>query len=254
MKIQYCSDLHLEFPENKSFFRENPLHKTGDILILGGDIIPFSEIDKHSEFFDFLSDRYQSVYWIPGNHEYYGSDITDRSGILSEKIRNNISLINNFTKIEAGIKFIFSTLWSHISPANEYVISQSISDFDAIKFCGNRLTTAHINELHKTAKEFIMQELQKKDNKQTIIVSHHVPTMLNYPLHYKGSLLNDAFAVELYDLIADTQPNYWIYGHHHTNTPSFKIGRTEMLTNQLGYVQSGEHLNFDRGAYIEVRE
>jgi hypothetical protein len=91
---------------------------------------------------------------------------------------------------------------------------------------------------------FLKQELKSTTTKK-FVVTHHVTTYMHYPVEYKGSILNEAFAVELFDLIEATGPDAWIYGHHHGNTPDFKIGKTQMLTNQLGYVKYGEHLGFD---------
>lgn len=59
----------------------NPIIKPeGEILLLGGDIIPFHEIEEENDFFNFLSDSFEHTYWIPGNHEYYRSNISERTG------------------------------------------------------------------------------------------------------------------------------------------------------------------------------
>ncbi|CAN0491524.1 unnamed protein product, partial [Phaeothamnion confervicola] len=84
MKIQYCSDLHLEIRENVFFLKQNPLIPSAEILLLAGDIIPFNQIHKIDFFFDFISEHFKVVYWLPGNHEYYHSDLAKRSGILHE--------------------------------------------------------------------------------------------------------------------------------------------------------------------------
>ena len=37
MKIQFVSDLHLEFPDNRAWLAAHPLEVTGDILLIAGD-------------------------------------------------------------------------------------------------------------------------------------------------------------------------------------------------------------------------
>jgi len=244
MVLQYCSDLHLEFRENKQFLNQHPLQPKAEILILAGDIVPFIEMDKHKDFFNYISDSFKLTYWLPGNHEYYYSDASERSGYINEKIRHNIFLANNISVQQDDVRLIFSTLWSRISPANEWQIERSINDFQVIKFNGHFFSASNVNQLHSDSLDFIEKELRLKNSDKTVVISHHVPTFLNFPSLYKGSNLNEAFVVELFPLIESSNINYWIYGHHHNNTPNFNIGNTVLLTNQLGYVRNQENLNF----------
>jgi predicted phosphohydrolase len=253
MKIQYCSDLHLEFPENRNFLKSNPLKPAGDILVLAGDIVPFVEMDKHSAFFDHLADNFETTYWIPGNHEYYHSDISERSGMLNEKIRSNVLLINNQAVEVNKTKLIFSTLWAHISPVHEWKIKKNMSDFHVITYQGKPFSTDTFNQLHEESRAFLATALQNIEDCETIVVTHHVPTLINYPQRYEESLLNEAFVVELFDLIEGSGIDYWMYGHTHANTQSFTIGNTQMLTNQLGYVEYNEHQDFDIAKTISIK-
>ncbi|MDP2388370.1 MAG: metallophosphoesterase [Bacteroidota bacterium] len=252
LKIQYCSDLHLEFRENKEFLKANPLKAEGDILLLAGDIVPFAEMNKHDAFFNEISDKFETVYWIPGNHEYYYFDAAMKSGSFNEKIRSNLFLVNNCALLQNNLRLIFSTLWSKISPAYEWQIERGMSDFQVIKYNGSRFSTSQFNQFHNESRDFIEHEITKDHAGKTIVVTHHAPTFMNYPEKYKGDVLSEAFAVELFDLIEPSNIDYWIYGHHHTNTSDFNIGNTKMLTNQLGYVKYNENPTFVNNKIIII--
>lgn len=252
MKIQYASDLHLEFPENREFLRKNPLIPEGDILLLAGDVVPFHLISLHNDFFSYVSDHFQETFWIPGNHEYYGFDVTEKGSAFHEKVLPNVHLLHNMAVARDGIRFIFSTLWGHITPDHEGPIERNMSDFHRIRDGGQRFSAASFNRLHHESLSFITSELEIESEDQTVVVTHHVPTLSHYPREYRESVLNQAFVVELFDLITGSAPDYWIYGHHHRNTPDFFIGPTRMLTNQAGYVVYGEQRTFDPAKVIEI--
>ena len=244
MIVQYCSDLHLEFPINKKYVKEHPLNTVGEILLLAGDIVPFGKIRDCNDFFDFVSANFRQVFWVPGNHEYYKGDIKDKGDVIQESIRKNVFLLNNCTVTVDNVQFIFSTLWSHISPAKQTVIRQHMADFRLIKNGGASLSFTDYNQLHQTSKSFLASAVQENQNLKRVIVSHHIPTYLNYPKKFKDSEINEAFAVELSDFIKTSKVNYWIYGHSHEVVPDFQIGNTTLTSNQLGYVEYFEHSKF----------
>ncbi len=76
-------------------------------------------------------------------------DLGEVASPLFEKIRSNVFLVNNQVIPLKEVTLICSTLWSHISPQNEWDIQQCISDFSTIRFKGRRFTPAHFNQLHQ---------------------------------------------------------------------------------------------------------
>ena len=67
MKIQYASDLHLEFRANALYLRDNPITPTGDILLLAGDIGYLNDVtySKHP-FWDWVSDNFRQTLIVAG--------------------------------------------------------------------------------------------------------------------------------------------------------------------------------------------
>ena len=119
-KLQYASDLHLEFPAKKAFLKQHPLQPVGDVLVLAGDIVPFTILDKHQDFFSYAADQFETVYWLPGNHEYYHFDVAQRSGVLNEKIRS--------CKVSATLLQIMK-LWSLKKPNVAMILTNWVSIF-----------------------------------------------------------------------------------------------------------------------------
>jgi len=251
MKIQYCSDLHLEFEHNRKFLLSNPLIVSGEILVLAGDIIPLHDEFLNDPFFSYISENYKQVFWVPGNHEFYYKDITDFNVSFNKKIGRNINVVNNVDIIYEGIRFVFSTLWSEISANNHRIIEQSVSDFDCITNKNKKLKASDFNKLHEESKSFIENTLKNSFDK-TIVITHHLPSeKCNSEIH-KNSPINEAFCVDLTEFIEKCNANFWIYGHSHFNQKPLYIGNTILLTNQLGYVKSNEHLSFNNKAYISI--
>ena len=119
-----------------------------------------------------------------------------------------------------------------------------MADFHLIKNNGKKISGDDYDQLHEDCRAFLVKELSTVRNLKRIVVTHHLPTFLNYPEKYRDSELNTAFATELFGLIETSNADYWIFGHSHEVVPDFKIGKTTLTTNQLGYVEYGEHLNF----------
>jgi hypothetical protein len=171
---------------------------------------------------------------------------------MLEKIRGNVLLVNNKSIEKGNARLIFSTLWSSIATQHAFKIENSISDFRLIRNNSAAFTIDAFNALHQSCLNFLKAALEDPCQGKTIVVTHHVPSFKEYPPKFRGSVLNTVFATELKSLIEAAGPDYWIYGHHHFNITSFKIGNTTLLTNQLGYVRHYEHGSFSNRCCIAL--
>lgn len=255
MKIQYASDLHLEFADNWRILKqEEPMNVRGDILVLAGDIGYLGDDNYQTHpFWDWVTKNYQQVIVALGNHEFYKfyNLASMHDGLIGE-IRPNIHYYYNAVVHIQDIDIIVSTLWANITLEDAYITEHSVTDFRRILYGENILTFADFNREHKRCFEFIKQSVAASTAKHKIVVTHHVPSFQLMSPEFLGSHINGAFTVELADYIATSGIDYWIYGHSHRNIDK-TIGTTRCVCNQFGYAFHNEHLTFDRNKIIEIR-
>lgn len=253
MKIQYASDLHLEFKSNSEYLLKNPLEPAGDILILAGDITYMgSEAHAHHPFWDWVSAHFQEVLLCPGNHEFYkGYDLSRLPDGFCEYIRPNVRRLYNAIVSLDETDIILSTLWAHINPADEILCAERVADFARIGYDGDALMPADFNRMHQHCVEFLQTALANSTARYKIVVTHHLPSPLLLDENFAGSRLNGAYVSDLTDFISSCGADYWIYGHSHRNI-NRTIGTTHCISNQLGYVHVGEGIDFNHAAVIET--
>lgn len=132
MKIQFASDLHLEFGENSKWLKSNPLKAEGDILILVGDIGYLGDANYMTHpFWDWASENFKQVIVVLGNHELYKYfDINELHEGWELEVRPNVKVhYNSVIHLAPDTDLILSTLWAFIHPLEEYLTERCVSDF-----------------------------------------------------------------------------------------------------------------------------
>ncbi len=254
MRVQYASDLHLEFGENSRWLKEHPLIPSADILVLAGDIGYLGDDNYISHpFWNRVSEDFNQVIVVPGNHELYKFfDINELRNGWQLEIRHNVRVCyNSVIALNEETDLIASTLWAHISPSEEYLTERCVSDFKRIRNGEFRLSAQRFNEEHEVCRNFIEKAVSESNAERIVVATHHVPSFALMAEEFKDSSINGAFTVELAGMIAESRINCWIYGHSHRNIDKM-IGSTRCVSNQLGYVFQNEHNTFRRDAVTEI--
>lgn len=261
MILQYASDLHIEFQANRAWLFGHGLKPSADILVLAGDIAYLGDRQlMHNEYFDWLSDNYEQVYIVPGNHEYYrGYELRDTLYNFELLIRDNVRYINNKSVVIGDTELFFTTLWSRVPNAFIADIQNGMMDTRLICYKNALLFAGEFNELHQICLGWLHKAVESSTAKHKVVVTHHCPTFNPAFNGYPGSSLNCGFLVDMDEFIVQHQDiDFWVFGHTHYNGDAVVAGRgitigdTILVTNQLGYVHSNEHKVFNLAATVNL--
>ncbi len=255
-KIQYASDLHLEFAENQYLMEHGRgIVPAGDVLVLAGDVSYLGDEKMMKRpFFDWCAEHYRQTFIVPGNHEFYhGYDIAQTMVAFEYKYRENVRYLNNACFKLDDTELFFTTLWTKINPLFLWTIQRGMNDFRRGVLNGERFTANDMDNLHLRCVEWLEAALKASTAKTKIVVTHHCPTLRDEFNSYPGGALNSAFQVDMDDFIERMGADYWIYGHtHYSGGSGTLIGKTKLLCNQLGYEFYGENKAFVPDAVIGV--
>ena len=277
MKINYISDLHLEFGPT-------PELPGGDILLIAGDTIPITRINfeesgndikrfsKLCDRFDILiqqTKKYQVTYVIMGNHEHYNGMFNDTETLYRDILaeQDNIVLLENeVDEILSGLKIYGATFWTdygnfynkNLDTArtgmnDHYYIYQKTRDGGIRQF-----TPETAYDVNKNCRNKLNHYLDQYPNDKFIVMTHHTPSLKCGHEKWGGiqNRLNFAFHNTDMESFIENRPNiiHWVSGHTHDSFEG-KIGDCNIHINPRGYVNPNgipENPNFDPNKYFEV--
>lgn len=240
MLIRYCSDLHLEGFQHTASAQEtrflpHDLRDPEAILVLAGDIC--SKMDMLVEFLATVESRFRKVIYVPGNHEYYGSEMCAWNREFRNTARTKLSNVYSaagtveYCRID-DVDFIFGTLWADggKSYREEMNVATAIADFRYIRFDDRNFKVSDMQALHRYQRSDI-EHLLDRDLNKTVVVTHHLPSYrLCHPrfgLEHNGGFASDS------DHVLNLA-NYWIHGHTHDSI-DVTLGNTRVVANPAGY-------------------
>lgn len=253
MRLRLFSDLHLDFADF------TPPQADADVVILAGDIhngtraLPW--IVRH--FPD------QPVLYVLGNHEYYSETFPDLLDTMIREAPANVTIMENTAVEVGGYRFLGCTLWTdfRLYGAEDEAwamadAAQMMSDYRAIQTPGaylSLLKVHHTQQAHEHSVAWLRAALEGRDNRKTIVVTHHAPSRKSLP-EYGDRLtnLNPAHASNLDALIEKHRPLAWIHGHTH-EVRDYQIGQTRILSNPGGY-RPHERTGFDEKGTVQIEE
>jgi predicted phosphodiesterase len=253
MKIQILSDLHLGFAA-----LDMPLNDA-DLLVLAGDIA------SPREAVAWAAARGKPVLYVPGNHEFYGSDLqTTLAELRSLSIGTCVDILHGTELHVAGVRFLGTTLWSDfrlfgtpsLDAAAMREARQAMRDFQRIRVspgAGRVFSPADAAALFRRESAWLAHSIARPFDGPTVVITHHAPSRRSIHPRFDGALLNASFVSDAEHLLDAGRVDLWIHGHTHDSF-DYRIGETRVVCNPRGYVRAGvaENPRFDIDFRVDI--
>jgi predicted phosphodiesterase len=244
MKLRILSDLHLEFAD------WTPPPVSADVVVLAGDIhvgvagIPWA---RH-HFPD------AAVVYVPGNHEFYGSDMDAMLGQLRRAAHEHtVHLLDADETVIDGVRFLGATLWTDFGFDSREpqqiaramaLAQQGMVDYRVIRIRETELLSPDdTRSIHHRQAAWLAHRLATPFDGTTVVVTHHLPHRRSVHPKFEGDDLNPSFVTHLPQLVREPV-SLWIHGHTHESL-NYTIGATRVVCNPRGYLPHEPNSQFD---------
>jgi hypothetical protein len=233
LRIQYASDLHLEFVDK--VVCQSLLKPVAPYLALAGDV---GRPDKRAyrDFLNYCSRNWDDVFVVAGNHEFYNSRHSgnwrhmpvDAVQTMQKRRGDCAAIAAEFPNVHfmdrrrvdrAGVAFLGATLWTDLR-GHEGLAGEFMNDYKMIAVSdasgARALRPADTTEAHLVDRAWLDAEITacEEEGRPAVVITHHLPTFDLIAARYKDSPLNHAFASHCDDLIR-APVRAWIAGHTH---------------------------------------
>jgi len=222
------SDLHFEHqPDYGAALLAGLDPRGADALVLAGDILSLALPDRAADALRRFRDVYGTVFYVPGNHEFYKTSVSAGAEVLEDlegAIEGLIILDAGRVVERLGRRFLGGTMWFGRHPKDN-LYRLALNDFRLIEGF-----TPWVWEQNRAFVEFLRRDLREGD----VVITHHLPSERSTPPIFAGSPISMFFVSDQEALIEERKPSIWLHGHTHRPC-SYRLGSTEVRSNPKGY-------------------
>jgi Icc-related predicted phosphoesterase len=226
VKVQLLSDLHFDQYEDEGKAFIDSLDPSGvDVLVLAGDIIPATSLERVMAVMSRFSSKFEKVLFVPGNHEYWGTSPGAANEIFSEVDLQlgNFLWMNTRVVTLGGHRFLGGTMWFENDVFANYY-RKDWPDFEEIKNFG-----PWVYDQNTVFKAFLARELREGD----IVITHYLPSLRSVPPQFKNKPTNAFFVCDMEKVMAERKPRIWMHGHTHMSF-DYQFFDTRVVCNPRG--------------------
>lgn len=264
MRLDIVSDIHYEFFRQDSFADFLPESPSETLLVAGDLLYGFprfrqllapDEVPTWNRFLDSITSAYKDVYFVMGNHDYWGCDfVTAVSLAKSRFVDTNFHVLQNDTvNLSDDVLLFGATMWTKITdPQDEAKAQWSMNDYRYTRYKNRPLMVSDVTADCVKSFGCLTEVVEANPDKQIVVLTHHAPSERSHNYERYGNSMKFAYCNN-FDAFIEDHPNIklWVHGHDH-EFHDYVIGETRVFANPFGYHENGMGADGFKVATLEI--